>query len=198
MAEKSYTSAVSDTPMLGDTIGDNLDRRTCASLLWDNLTAPAVITRTVRILKGMCKSVAADLARRESAYQAGIMSGNVKAVSEQGTKYLGWKTRTLAFQAMVEYRLSFALLASSRLVPDGEFLGQRGEAWEANHRLLAEVARRIQDHQNAIGDAFGDADLDLYGFLDEHYVSTAAGPMPLREWAALEGQLPAVPLARAS
>src|ERR1700749_5148364 len=26
MAEKSYTSAVSDTPLLGDTIGENMDR----------------------------------------------------------------------------------------------------------------------------------------------------------------------------
>src|SRR5215467_11795731 len=26
MAEKSYTSAISDTPLLGDTIGENLDR----------------------------------------------------------------------------------------------------------------------------------------------------------------------------
>jgi fatty-acyl-CoA synthase len=26
MAEKSYTSATSDTPLLGDTIGENLDR----------------------------------------------------------------------------------------------------------------------------------------------------------------------------
>ena len=25
MAEKSYTSAISDTPLLGDTIGENLD-----------------------------------------------------------------------------------------------------------------------------------------------------------------------------
>src|ERR1700735_3405470 len=31
MAEKSYTSAISDTPLLGDTIGENLDRTVARS-----------------------------------------------------------------------------------------------------------------------------------------------------------------------